>query len=83
MRREIVWESTAAKEFDRLPPVVQEDILQSLAHLVIEERGDVKRLQGVSGAYRLRVGEYRVLFMIEGLSLIVIGVRTRGAAYRR
>jgi mRNA-degrading endonuclease RelE of RelBE toxin-antitoxin system len=35
--------------------------LQLLRYYAIDGRGDVKRLQGRDG-YRLRVGEYRVIF---------------------
>lgn len=44
-------------------------------------RNMVKKLQGVSG-YRLRVGNYRVVFDEQGNVLFVERVETRGNVYR-
>ena len=41
---------------------------------------NVKALQGRAG-YRLRVGNYRVLFTIDGNVMTVVAVRPRGGAY--
>lgn len=82
MRREVAWEATAAKQFDALPEPVRERILSALAVLAIESRGDVRPLQGHEGMFRLRVGEYRVLFVRVGDALVVQRVAPRGSAYR-
>lgn len=44
--------------------------------------GDVKQLANFTPEYRLRVGDYRVLFEIEGNTIVVYGVRHRREAYR-
>lgn len=44
--------------------------------------GDVKRLTNFTPEYRLRIGDYRVLFEIENKSLIVYRVRHRREVYR-
>ena len=44
-------------------------------------RGDVKRLTSTTPEFRLRVGEYRVLFEIEGDKVVVYRVRHRKDAY--
>ena len=45
--------------------------------------GDVVALQGeMAGSYRLRIGDYRVLFMVEQGAMQVVGVRHRSEAYR-
>jgi len=44
--------------------------------------GDVKKLKGFSIAYRLRVGDYRVLFDMEGNEIKVTNVLPRGEAYK-
>jgi len=33
--------------------------------------------------YRLRVGEYRVFYAVEGEKVIILGVEHRGRAYKR
>jgi mRNA interferase RelE/StbE len=45
-------------------------------------KGDVKRLTNHTPEYRLRVGDYRVLFEIEGETIVVYRVRHRREAYR-
>lgn len=44
--------------------------------------GDVKKLTGTTPEYRLRVGDYRVLFEIEGAKVVIYRVRHRREAYR-
>lgn len=44
-------------------------------------KGDVKQLSGSHHEYRLRVGRYRVLFMLEGDLISVYAVRDRKEAY--
>ena len=39
-------------------------------------------LTGFTPEYRLRVGDYRVLFEVEGAKVVVYRVRHRGEAYR-
>ncbi|MGY3615129.1 type II toxin-antitoxin system RelE family toxin [Bradyrhizobium sp. USDA 10063] len=42
---------------------------------------NVKKLQGREDEYRLRVGDWRVIFTQEGVVLDVLNVRPRGSAY--
>ena len=46
--------------------------------------GDVRKLEGAAGEYRLRVGDWRVLFTFEdsGQTLLVSRVLNRRDAYR-
>jgi len=43
--------------------------------------GDVKRLTGRTQEYRLRVGSFRVLFVLEGDLISVYAVKDRKEAY--
>jgi mRNA interferase RelE/StbE len=43
--------------------------------------GDVKKLTGKTNEYRLRIGRFRVLFMLEGDSISVYRVSDRKQAY--
>ena len=43
--------------------------------------GDVKRLTNSTPEFRLRVGDYRILFEIEGDKVLVYRVRHRKDAY--
>ncbi|WP_336244970.1 type II toxin-antitoxin system RelE family toxin [Richelia sinica] len=44
-------------------------------------QGDVKRLTNFTPEYRLRVGDYRVLFELEEQNIIVYRVKHRSKAY--
>ena len=45
--------------------------------------GDVKKLKGYKNDYRLRVGNYRVLFSLEDDIITIKDVLPRGQAYKR
>lgn len=44
-------------------------------------QGDVKKLTNFTPEYRLRVGDYRVLFETEGNKIIIYRIRHRKEAY--
>lgn len=46
--------------------------------------GDIKPLQGYSGVYRLRVGDYRILYTVDHdvMTVYVIGIGSRGQIYK-
>ncbi|PYI91809.1 MAG: plasmid stabilization protein [Verrucomicrobia bacterium] len=44
-------------------------------------RGDVRKLEGKSNRYRLRVGRYRVLFTLERNLIAIYAVKDRKEAY--
>ncbi len=44
-------------------------------------QGDVKRLTNFTPEYRLRVGNYRVLFAVEEQNLVIYRVKHRSKAY--
>ena len=46
--------------------------------------GDIKALRGSKGSYRLRVGDWRILFSYPDKDIILIEkIAPRGEAYRR
>ena len=49
---------------------------------LVERDGDIKRLVQFQPTYRLRVGNYRVLFEIESDKIVVYRVLHRREAYR-
>ena len=52
------------------------------AYTVADMAGDVKRLTNFTPEYRLRVGDYRALFEIEGNKIIMYRILHRKDAYR-
>lgn len=69
---------------DRLPDIVVGRILARLAELETNPRpADVKKLKGRE-AWRIRVGDYRIIYEIHDreLQVLVITVGHRGDVYR-
>ena len=63
MKYNVTWQRKALKQFDKLPRQFQTRILEATRKLNNSETwGDVKRLINHDYDYRLRVGDYRVLF---------------------
>lgn len=51
----------------------------------LPEQGDRKRLAGYNDLFRLRVGEYRIIYSVDGgkLTVYVIDAGNRGDIYKR
>jgi mRNA interferase RelE/StbE len=78
----IILSKSAEKYFERLnEPTLSRisDAMKGLSDTF--SQGDIKKLSG-RGGYRLRVGGYRVLFKIEGETIIITGIAPRGQAYK-
>jgi mRNA interferase RelE/StbE len=81
----IEWKSSAVKELRKLPKSAITKILPAIEALVKTPRPDgVRKLTGSENTYRIRVGEYRVVYNIIDESLVteIIRVRDRKDAYR-
>ena len=84
MKYQVILPKSARKELDRLPDDVASRILARLAGLETNPRpADVKKLRG-RDAWRIRVGDYRVIYEIHDrvLQIIVITVGHRREIYR-
>ena len=57
-------------------------VLEKIENLADDLVADVKRLTNYTPEYRLRVGDYRVLFQIEGKTIVIYRVVHRREAYR-
>ncbi len=58
-------------------------LFEGILHFARTGSGDVNALHGdMAGAFRLRVGDYRVLFTLEENTVRIFGVRHRSEAYR-
>ncbi len=71
----------ALRDLNSLSPDVARRILGKINALREDLAGDVKRLTRFSSAYRLRVGDYRVLFDVAGDQVLVQAIRHRRGAY--
>jgi mRNA interferase RelE/StbE len=81
------WRERAVRQLRALPQSTALTILRSLTPLGDDPRrpdADIKKLGGYADRYRLRVGDYRVIYEIvdEQLIILVVGVGHRREAYR-
>jgi mRNA interferase RelE/StbE len=81
------WRERAVRQLRAIPQPAALTILRALTPLGDDPRrpdADLKKLSGYADRYRLRVGDYRVIYEIvdEQLIILVVGVGHRREAYR-
>jgi len=84
MSYRVIVTRSAEKELDRIPDQISVRIEKSLQNLEINPRNlQTKKLKD-SNFYRLRVGDYRVIYLIDDPNQIVRveHIRHRKEAYR-
>ncbi len=79
---EVVFKKSAAKEFQSLPQKIQQKILDAVQLLSINpytELLQIKKMKGAESLYRVRIQDYRVIYVIENkiikITIIKIGHR--------
>jgi mRNA interferase RelE/StbE len=83
--RALRFTRSAEKELRRLDPPIRSRVLSALDRLAADDRSlDVRRLTG-SEHFRLRVGDWRVIFDYDraAQTVLVRHVLPRGRAYER
>jgi mRNA interferase RelE/StbE len=78
---------SARKEFVKLPARIRDrivDALKLLSHDPYSELLRIKKLKGAEDLFRIRLGDYRVVYEIDGNKLIVIVIKIghRSEIYR-
>lgn len=69
----ISWHKKAKKQFDDLEKSTQDKIVNKIDLLTsTSEQLDIKKLQGYSDLYRIRIGDYRVIFKVLSPSKIIV-----------
>ena len=81
MRYKIKYEKDCLKYLKKLDRNTQVRIINAINQLPF---GDVKKLQGSIADYRLRVGNYRIVFSKddENILICVIKIAPRGEVYK-
>ncbi len=82
MSYKIVIEKRAKKFIEKQPINQQKRILKAVMGL--PDSGDIKQLKGNSEYFRLRVGDYRIIYKVEHniLTVIVTDAGNRGQIYK-
>jgi mRNA interferase RelE/StbE len=82
---DVVWKRSAEKELRRLPA----EMIRRVLDAVLALRRDpvppgARKLQGTERTYRIRVGDCRVVYSVDGELLVIeiVRVRHRREVYR-
>ncbi|HYO08221.1 MAG TPA: type II toxin-antitoxin system RelE/ParE family toxin [Tepidisphaeraceae bacterium] len=81
MLYQVEFRPRAVRDLQGLDPQVRRRVLAKIRSMSDDLAGDVKRLTTFTPEYRLRVGDWRVLFEVADQRIIVHRVRRRDAAY--
>ena len=82
---EITYSAQAQKVLRKMQPKTARRILSAIEKLAEDPKRsdlDIKKLAGRDG-YRLRVGDWRVIYTEDGLILAVLRIAPRGDVYKR
>jgi mRNA interferase RelE/StbE len=77
----ITYTGTATAQLRKLPAAVRERLIAKLHRYAEDGSGDVTAMKGEAGA-RLRVGDYRIIFVETKESISVRAVGNRREIYR-
>jgi mRNA interferase RelE/StbE len=81
--KDIEWTDASLGDMAALDKGIARRVKQAVERFAESGAGNVKKLQGINPPqYRIRVGDYRVRFELDGETLRVLRVRNRREAYR-
>ncbi len=83
---EVILDPDARKELERIPPRMRQRIVDAIETLKVNPfwGKDIAKLRGdLTGRYRLRVGDYRVVYRVfeEQRIVVIEAIGTRGEMY--
>lgn len=81
---EIYWKRSAIKELKKIDPTVRTRLLEESKRLSLEPYPPgTRKLKGAEHTYRIRVGDYRIIYCIDeqNLQITIVRVRHRKDAY--
>ena len=77
----VTWTHDARREFRKLPAHIRADVEAKIERFAKTGAGNVKRLTGRPGA-RLRIGDWRVIFVETSTKVEIRAVGNRRDIYR-
>jgi mRNA interferase RelE/StbE len=80
-RYRIEYGSTALSDLDSLGEKVRTQVLRKIERLKSGLHGNIKHLRRADVAYRLRTGDYRILFDVEGDVIVIRRIGHRKNVY--
>ncbi len=77
----IEYDDLALSDLEKIHPRHRTQIIRKIGRLEHGLHGDIKRLNQADAAYRLRAGDYRVLFDVAGDVIVVRRIGNRRDIY--
>ncbi len=81
MQYKIEFKPRAVKDLESIAKTETKKIIFKIEELKENLKGDVKKLTNFTPEYRLRVGNYRILFEIEHERIIIYTIKHRRETY--
>ncbi len=81
MDYEVEFKPRAIKDLQTIPKSIQQRIIKKIEALRGDLAGNVKRVTNFTPEYRLRVGDYRILFEVKATMITIYRVKHRSSAY--
>ena len=81
---EVLLSKSARKQLGSLPAFIHNKIVEDISTLAFSPRpAGCKKLKGVKNSYRIRVGDYRIIYELETkiLRILVIAIGHRKDIY--
>jgi mRNA interferase RelE/StbE len=81
--KQVEWTEASLEDMAALDKGIARRVKQAVERFAETGAGSVKKLQGIDPPeYRLRVGDWRVRFELDGETIRILRVRNRREAYR-
>jgi len=80
-RYRIEYGPAALDDFDSLAERIRTQVARKIERLKSGLHGDIKHLRRADVAYRLRTGDYRILFDLEGNTIVIRKIGHRKNVY--
>jgi len=82
MKFGIFWDEQALKDLGKLEFLLRKRIVKKIEVLAEDFNfHEITKLHGIEG-YRMRVGDYRIIFLIKNSDLVILKIVHRKKAYK-
>jgi len=80
-RYQIEYGPSALDDLDNLPARERAQVLRKIERLELGLHGNIKHLHAAEAAYRLRMGDYRILFDVADRVIVIRKIGNRKDVY--
>jgi mRNA interferase RelE/StbE len=82
MKYKVEFKPKSIKDLRKIDKNNQKVIIEKIEKMAHNLSGDIKKLTNYTPEYRLRVGNYRILFEIEDDKIIIYTIKHRKESYK-